>query len=154
MVQSFEGWELKEEALKNKAIMDGMIDEDGESSNKGWKRWDDFDNTNHDNEESTMFLNMDQLEKQLDNEEFQEIGSMAAFKIPEFHDTLIQHMESIKKSIDKRTLHKREYDNWVNERQMQITEENIDMSKALDASDGLIKLNGSLQPIKDDSQDV
>ncbi|GJS70232.1 hypothetical protein Tco_0703073 [Tanacetum coccineum] len=27
----------------------------------------------------TMFLNMDQLEKQLDNEEFQEIGSMAAF---------------------------------------------------------------------------
>ncbi|GJX56122.1 hypothetical protein Tco_0286019 [Tanacetum coccineum] len=30
---------------------------------------------------STMFLNMDQLEKQLDNEEFQEIRSMAAFKM-------------------------------------------------------------------------
>ncbi|GKA38906.1 hypothetical protein Tco_0731457 [Tanacetum coccineum] len=29
----------------------------------------------------TMFQNMDQLEKQLDNEEFQEIGSMAAFKM-------------------------------------------------------------------------
>ncbi|GJR17194.1 hypothetical protein Tco_0965721 [Tanacetum coccineum] len=29
----------------------------------------------------TMFLNIDQLEKQLDNEEFQEIGSMAAFKV-------------------------------------------------------------------------
>ncbi|GKC93219.1 hypothetical protein Tco_1158661 [Tanacetum coccineum] len=43
---------LKEEALKNKAIMDGMIEEDDESSNEGWKRWDDFDNTNHDNEES------------------------------------------------------------------------------------------------------
>ncbi|GJS89487.1 hypothetical protein Tco_0772123 [Tanacetum coccineum] len=77
----------------------------------------------------TMFLNVKQLEKQLDKEEFQEIGSMAAFKvletqfqmfiksliylddeyvvmtrnyflqytqlvIPEFHDTLIQHMES------------------------------------------------------------
>ncbi|GJX94912.1 hypothetical protein Tco_0349498 [Tanacetum coccineum] len=28
-----------------------------------------------------MFLNVDQLEKQLDNEEFQEIGSMAAFKM-------------------------------------------------------------------------
>ncbi|GJY21636.1 hypothetical protein Tco_0394202 [Tanacetum coccineum] len=75
-----------------------------------------------------MFLNVDQLEKQLDKEEFQEIGSMAAFKvletqfqmfiksriylddefvvmtrnyflqytqlaIPEFHDTLIQHIE-------------------------------------------------------------
>ncbi|GJY39321.1 hypothetical protein Tco_0425685 [Tanacetum coccineum] len=43
---------LKEEAIKNKAIMDGMIDEDDESSNEGWKRWDDFDNTNRDNEES------------------------------------------------------------------------------------------------------
>ncbi|GJZ31958.1 hypothetical protein Tco_0577005 [Tanacetum coccineum] len=42
---------LKEEALKNKAIMDGMIEEDDESSNEGWKRWDEFDNTNHDNEE-------------------------------------------------------------------------------------------------------
>nr|GEY33896.1 C2 calcium/lipid-binding domain, CaLB [Tanacetum cinerariifolium] len=28
---------LKEEALKNKAIIDGMIDEDDESSNEGWK---------------------------------------------------------------------------------------------------------------------
>ncbi|GJY15428.1 hypothetical protein Tco_0385850 [Tanacetum coccineum] len=30
-----------------------------------------------------MFLNVEQLEKQLDKEEFQEIGSMAAFKIQE-----------------------------------------------------------------------
>ncbi|GKD78867.1 hypothetical protein Tco_1341488 [Tanacetum coccineum] len=85
----------------------------------------------------TMLLNMDQLEKKLDNEEFQEIGSMAAFKvletqfqmfiksqiyldgeyvvmtrnyflqytqleILEFRDTLIQHMEFVKKSIDER----------------------------------------------------
>nr|GEU72582.1 hypothetical protein [Tanacetum cinerariifolium] len=112
---------------------------------------------------------MDQLEKQLNNEEFQEIRSMAAFKvletqfqmfiksriylddeyvvmtrnyfiqytqleILEFRDTLIQHMESVKKSIDKRSLHKREYDSWVNERQMQTTEEKVDTSKALDAS--------------------
>ncbi|GKC10263.1 hypothetical protein Tco_1001873 [Tanacetum coccineum] len=82
----------------------------------------------------TMFLNMDQLEKQLDNEEFQEIGSMAAFKIPEFRDTLIQHMESVKKSIVEREQHKREYDNRVNERQMQTTEEKVNTSKALDAS--------------------
>ncbi|GJX86011.1 hypothetical protein Tco_0336785 [Tanacetum coccineum] len=82
----------------------------------------------------TMFLNMDQLEKQLDKEEFQEIGSIAAFKIPEFHDTLIQHMESVKKSIDERAQHKQEYDSWVNERQMQTTEEKVDTSKALDAS--------------------
>ncbi|GJW85862.1 integrase, catalytic region, zinc finger, CCHC-type containing protein [Tanacetum coccineum] len=82
----------------------------------------------------TMFLNMDQLEKKLNNEEFQEIGSMAAFKIPEFRDTLIQHMKSVKKSIDKRARHKREYDSWVNERKMQITKEKVDTSKALDAS--------------------
>ncbi|GJW08574.1 hypothetical protein Tco_1570997 [Tanacetum coccineum] len=112
---------------------------------------------------------MDQLEKQLDNEEFQEIGSMVAFKlletqfqmfiksriylddeyvvmtrnyflqytqleIREFHDTLIQHMEYVKKLIGKRALHKREYDSRVNERQMQTTKEKVETSKALDAN--------------------
>ncbi|GJW88327.1 hypothetical protein Tco_0163667 [Tanacetum coccineum] len=43
-------------------------------------------------------------------------------------------MEYVMMSIDKRALHKREYDSWVNERQMQTTEEKVDMSKALDAS--------------------
>ncbi|GJU04111.1 hypothetical protein Tco_1114449 [Tanacetum coccineum] len=116
-----------------------------------------------------MLLNMDQLEKQLNNEEFQKIGSMAPFKvletkfqmfiksriylddeyvmmthnyflqytqlkIPKFHDTLIQHMESVKKSIDERALHKREYDTRVNERQMQTTKGKVDTCKALDAS--------------------
>ncbi|GKD89560.1 hypothetical protein Tco_1365067 [Tanacetum coccineum] len=90
-----------------------------------------------------MFLNVDQLEKHLDKEEFQEIGSMATFKVLktqfqmfiksrmymddeyvvmtrnyflqytqleslEFCDTLIQHMEFVKKSIDERELHKRD----------------------------------------------
>ncbi|GKE59474.1 hypothetical protein Tco_1498659 [Tanacetum coccineum] len=55
-------------------------------------------------------------------------------EIQEFRDTLIQHMKSVKKSIDKRALHKREYDSRVNERQMQTTEEEIDTSKVLDAS--------------------
>nr|GEW90682.1 hypothetical protein [Tanacetum cinerariifolium] len=106
---------------------------------------------------------------QLDNEEFQEIGSTAAFKvldtqfqmfiksriylddeyvvmtrnyflqytqleIPEFCDTLIQHMESVKKSINEIAPYKRGYDTRVNERQMETTEEKVDMSKALDAS--------------------
>ncbi|GJU46290.1 hypothetical protein Tco_1203556 [Tanacetum coccineum] len=31
-------------------------------------------------------------------------------EIPEFRNTVIQHMESVKKSIDERALHKREYD--------------------------------------------
>ncbi|GJW38590.1 hypothetical protein Tco_0064435 [Tanacetum coccineum] len=74
----------------------------------------------------TMFLNVDQLEKQHDKEEFQEIGSMASFKILEFRDTLIQHMESVKKSIDERAKHKQEYNSWVNERQMQTTEDKVD----------------------------
>nr|GEY77843.1 hypothetical protein [Tanacetum cinerariifolium]GEY96409.1 hypothetical protein [Tanacetum cinerariifolium] len=47
---------------------------------------------------------------------------------------MIQHIESVKKSIDKRALHKREYDSRVNERQMKTTEEKVDTSKALDAS--------------------
>nr|GEW72836.1 hypothetical protein [Tanacetum cinerariifolium] len=87
-----------------------------------------------------MVLNVEQLEKQLDKEDFQEIGSMAAFNvletqtILEFCDTLIQHLDSVKKSIDERVQLKREYDSWVNERQMQTTKEKVDTSKALDAS--------------------
>nr|GEZ93219.1 hypothetical protein [Tanacetum cinerariifolium] len=91
----------------------------------------------------TMFLNVEQLEKQLDKEDFQELGSMAAFNVREtqfqmfitlwiylddeyvamtgsyfiqftqhaildFCDTLIQHLESVKKSIDERVQHKRD----------------------------------------------
>nr|GEV78432.1 retrovirus-related Pol polyprotein from transposon TNT 1-94 [Tanacetum cinerariifolium] len=55
-------------------------------------------------------------------------------KVQQFHDTLIQHMESVKRSIDERALYKREYDNRVNDRQMQIKEGKVDTSKALDAS--------------------
>ncbi|GJR74085.1 hypothetical protein Tco_0086450 [Tanacetum coccineum] len=125
-----------------------------------------------------MFLNMDQLQKQLDNNEFQEIGSMASFKvletqfqmfikskiylndeyivmtrnyfleytrldIPEFRDTLIQNMDYVKKSIEKRALHKMEYDSRVNERLMQTTEEKVDSSTALDASLVIIESNGT-----------
>nr|GEX59605.1 hypothetical protein [Tanacetum cinerariifolium] len=38
------------------------------------------------------------------------------------------------KSINEREQYKREYDSWVNEIQMQTTEEKVDTSKALDAS--------------------
>ncbi|GJV60006.1 RNA-directed DNA polymerase, eukaryota [Tanacetum coccineum] len=34
-------------------------------------------------------------------------------EVQQFHDTLIQHMESVTKSIDERALHKREYDNRI-----------------------------------------
>ncbi|GJV68180.1 hypothetical protein Tco_1483689 [Tanacetum coccineum] len=55
-------------------------------------------------------------------------------EILEFCDTLIQHMESVKKSVDERAQHKREYDSRVNERQMHTTEEKVETSNALDAS--------------------
>ncbi|GKE30396.1 hypothetical protein Tco_1445780, partial [Tanacetum coccineum] len=62
-----------------------------------------------------MFLNMDQLEKQLDNKEFQEIGSMASFKVLKtqfqmFIKSQIYLYDEYVKSIDERALHNREYD--------------------------------------------
>ncbi|GKG29459.1 hypothetical protein Tco_0416824, partial [Tanacetum coccineum] len=42
---------IKEEALKNKANIEGIIEEDDESSNEGWRRWDNFENTNRDHKE-------------------------------------------------------------------------------------------------------
>ncbi|GJY02778.1 hypothetical protein Tco_0360930 [Tanacetum coccineum] len=43
-------------------------------------------------------------------------------------------MESVKKSIDERAIQKREYENKVNERQMQTKKGKVDTSKALDAN--------------------
>ncbi|GJS85781.1 hypothetical protein Tco_0752322 [Tanacetum coccineum] len=42
---------LKKEALKNKAIIKGIIDDNDESIDDGWKRWDGYEITNHDREE-------------------------------------------------------------------------------------------------------
>ncbi|GJV25599.1 hypothetical protein Tco_1378294 [Tanacetum coccineum] len=89
-----------------------------------------------------MFLNMDQLEKQLDKDEFQEIGYMASFRVLETQCqkfiksriSLDDEDEYVKKLIDKRALHKTEYNSRVNERHMQITEGKVDTSNALDAS--------------------
>ncbi|GJV50458.1 hypothetical protein Tco_1440670 [Tanacetum coccineum] len=41
---------LKDEALKNKAIMEGIIDEEEESNNDVWRRWDDYDYTTNNHE--------------------------------------------------------------------------------------------------------
>ncbi|GKC66416.1 hypothetical protein Tco_1099014 [Tanacetum coccineum] len=66
--------------------------------------------------------------------------------IPEFRDTLIQHMEFVKKLIGERAQHKMEYESRVNERQIQTIEENTDTSNALDALDAssvIIESNGT-----------
>ncbi|GJS08917.1 hypothetical protein Tco_0365713 [Tanacetum coccineum] len=42
---------LKDEALKNKAIIEKLINEDEESYDGAWRRWDDYENTTHNNDE-------------------------------------------------------------------------------------------------------
>ncbi|GJR23215.1 hypothetical protein Tco_0971742 [Tanacetum coccineum] len=59
---------------------------------------------------SMMLLNIDQLQKQLEKDEFQEDGSMAAFW----------------KSVAERTRHQRQYDRRLNKRQMQTQKSKID----------------------------
>ncbi|GJW12134.1 hypothetical protein Tco_1577961 [Tanacetum coccineum] len=54
-------------------------------------------------------------------------------EIQQFRDTLIQHMESVKKSINERAQHKRENNRRVNDRVTQSKEGKVDSSKALDA---------------------
>ncbi|GKD78868.1 hypothetical protein Tco_1341489 [Tanacetum coccineum] len=92
-----------------------------------------------------MFLNMDQLQKQLEY--------TRQLDIPEFHDTLIQNMDYVKKLIEKRALHKMEYDSRVNERLMQTIEEKTktDTSNALDASSVIIESNGTESKEQDTS---
>ncbi|GJW69881.1 hypothetical protein Tco_0126798 [Tanacetum coccineum] len=95
---------------------------------------------------STMFRKMDQLEKQLDNEEFQEIGSMASFRVLE-----TQFQMFIKSRIyfdDEYVIMTRNYflqytqleipefcDMLIHHMEsMQTIEEKVDTSKALDVS--------------------
>ncbi|GJR06906.1 reverse transcriptase domain-containing protein [Tanacetum coccineum] len=70
---------------------------------------------------NTRLLNVDQLQKQLDKDKFQEDGSMAAFWVVnnQFQkDILLQLMGNIKKSIAERTRHQRHYDRRLNKRQI------------------------------------
>ncbi|GJV21767.1 hypothetical protein Tco_1370787 [Tanacetum coccineum] len=125
-----------------------------------------FDQDNQTFTES-LLLNLDNLEKQLDREEFQETESIGAFRvlmnqfqtfinfrycfddfegamicksflentrteIQQFRDTLIQLMESVKKTIDERAQHKRENNRRVNDRVMQSKEGKVDSRTALD----------------------
>ncbi|GJS55453.1 retrovirus-related pol polyprotein from transposon TNT 1-94 [Tanacetum coccineum] len=69
------------------------------------------------------------------NTQYSSTRSQQSTRKCEFRDTLIQHMESVKKSIGERAQHKMEYERRVNERQIQTTEEKTDTSNALDALD-------------------
>ncbi|GJS21013.1 hypothetical protein Tco_0449645 [Tanacetum coccineum] len=61
---SLKDGKLKEEALKNKAIIEGIIkDEDNESSNEGWRRWSVYENTNHGHEKREYEMEHEDKEK-------------------------------------------------------------------------------------------
>ncbi|GJS82777.1 hypothetical protein Tco_0749318 [Tanacetum coccineum] len=82
-----------------------------------------FDQDNQTFTES-LLLNLDNLEKQLDREEFQETESIGAFR-----------------TIDERAQHKRENNRRVNDRVMQSKEGKVDSSTALDAGLVVTKSN-------------
>ncbi|GJT98211.1 hypothetical protein Tco_1093729 [Tanacetum coccineum] len=101
----------------------------------------------------SLLLNLDQLQKQLDKDEFQEDRSMAAFgiKVKQFRETLLQHMGNVKKSVVKRTHHKRQYDRRANKRQMQTHASKVDSSKVLDANLVVMERNGTESRKQDSS---
>ncbi|GJT60196.1 hypothetical protein Tco_1003729 [Tanacetum coccineum] len=81
---------------------------------------------------STMFLNIDQLEKLLEKDEFQESRSMATFRVLE-----TQCQKFIKSRIsldDEDGIMTRKYFLEYTQLEMQTIEEKVDMSKALDVS--------------------
>ncbi|GJZ27867.1 hypothetical protein Tco_0572514 [Tanacetum coccineum] len=52
-------------------------------------------------------------------------------EVKHFKDTLLQHMSNVKKSVDERTRHQRQYDRKVNKRQLQTHESKIDTGKVV-----------------------
>ncbi|GKA40252.1 hypothetical protein Tco_0732845, partial [Tanacetum coccineum] len=77
----------------------------------------------------TMFQNVDQLEKKLDKEEFQETGSIDAFRLLKTQFQHFIHSRFCFDDDDGQMTSKR-----VNERQLQTKERKVDTGKELDAS--------------------
>ncbi|GKA24622.1 hypothetical protein Tco_0710655 [Tanacetum coccineum] len=98
-----------------------------------------FDQDNQTFTES-LLLNLDNLEKQLDREEFQETESIGVFRvlmkqfqiIHQFFVTVSYDLIGCNKSIDERAQHKQENNRRVNDRVIQSKEGKVDSSKALD----------------------
>ncbi|GJS90795.1 hypothetical protein Tco_0773431 [Tanacetum coccineum] len=69
-----------------------------------------------------LFFNLDKLENQLKNEEFDEEVSMVVFKVFKnlFQQFITNQIDSVEKDIVERGLHKKVHDSKVNERTMQI----------------------------------
>ncbi|GKB13612.1 hypothetical protein Tco_0847535 [Tanacetum coccineum] len=108
---------------------------------------------------STMLLNVDQLQKQLDKDEFQEKrihgsllgGKQPVLEVKHFRDTLLQHMGNVKKFVAERTRQQRQYDRRVNKRQMQTQESKINMGKAVDDDLVITESSGTESEVQDES---
>ncbi|GJR96408.1 hypothetical protein Tco_0268582 [Tanacetum coccineum] len=68
--------ELKEEALRNMAIMEGLINEDDESSNNGRRRWDEYEIADHDQEKREYENEHEDEERRRDLAERKEIDNV------------------------------------------------------------------------------
>nr|GEX42941.1 hypothetical protein [Tanacetum cinerariifolium] len=79
------------------------------------------------NHEQVLQKRLNERKLQIQGCTFQEVKALDAI----LEDNAKKHCMKL---IDERAQHKREYDSWVNGRQMQTTKEKVDMSKALDAS--------------------
>ncbi|GJZ04677.1 hypothetical protein Tco_0537952, partial [Tanacetum coccineum] len=106
---------------------------------------------------STMLLNVDQLQKQLDKDEFQENGFMKAFwvinrQFQQFIDSqfiLDYDSQMTGKYFAEYT--GIEYDRRVNKRQTQTQDSKVDTRKALDADLVVIESNRTESEVQDES---
>ncbi|GJR52884.1 hypothetical protein Tco_1403405 [Tanacetum coccineum] len=101
---------------------------------------------------STMLLNVNQLQKQLDNQMTDKyFVEYTGIEVKQFKETLLQHMSNVKKSVAERTRHKRLYDRRVNKRQMQKQESKFNLRKELDVGLVVMESNGTELEVQDDS---
>ncbi|GKA03970.1 hypothetical protein Tco_0676751 [Tanacetum coccineum] len=98
---------LKEEALRNKAIMEGLINKDVESNDEGWKSWDDFENTNDDRNEW-------EYENEHEDDERHELCGNETHELPVYN---IRRFEMIKYSFGQDeefvAVKENEYEDWT-----------------------------------------
>nr|GEY69771.1 hypothetical protein [Tanacetum cinerariifolium] len=72
-------------------------------------------------------------------------------KVKHFRDTLLQHMENVKKFVFKRARHQKQYDRRVNKRLMQTQKSKIDMGKAVNDDLVVIESSGTESKVQDDN---
>ncbi|GJV49377.1 hypothetical protein Tco_1439589 [Tanacetum coccineum] len=90
---------------------------------------------------STMLLNFSlDYDSQMIDKYFAEYTGI---EVKQFRETLLQHMNNVKKSVAERTRHQRQYDKRVNKRQMQTQESTVDTGKAVDADLVIIESSGT-----------